>query len=99
MLSSKLSRETDETHLPDNVADCHEMIMGMSNQIRQLTHRIKWLSRKIFGSSSEQMRVDPADLTFFGEENFPGLEVELESPKPSDEEEENKTAKTKQRSR
>jgi transposase len=60
----------------------------MARDIEQYQSRIDYLTRRLFGRSSE--RLDPSELTFFGDTNFLGAEVE-EEPAPQETEETEKT--------
>ena len=67
-----------EDKLPDNVEQCHTLIRELARDIGQYQSRIDYLTRRLFGRSSE--RIDPAELTFFGEKNLLGAQVEQEPP-------------------
>lgn len=56
--------------LPDDIAQCHAMIAAQAQTIQQLSFRVDFLLRRLFGSRSE--RVDPNQLVFEG--------VETEAP-------------------
>ena len=60
-----------EEKLPENVPQCHALIHEMARDIAQYQTRIDYLTRRLFGRSSERM--DPAELTFFGEANPAGV--------------------------
>ena len=67
-----------EDKLPDNVEQCHTLIRELARDIGQYQSRIDYLTRRLFGRSSE--RIDPAELTFFGEKDLLGAPVEQEPP-------------------
>ena len=75
------------SRLPTDVPKCHELIRELARDIEQYQSRIDYLTRRLFGQRSE--RLDPGELTFFGEENFPGAEVEkapgVEEPEATEE--------------
>lgn len=56
--------------LPDDIAQCHAMIEAQAQMIQQLSSRLDFLARRLFGPRSE--RVDPNQLVFEG--------VEAEAP-------------------
>ncbi len=76
--------------LPTAPRQCHELICEMARDIEQYQSRIDYLTRRLFGRSSE--RIDPGELTFFGDADFPGAEVE-EEPAPEETEATEKTRK------
>lgn len=51
--------------LPKNIETCHELIGQLLAENRQMQARIDWLSRKLFGRSSE--RAAAGELEFFGQ--------------------------------
>ncbi len=53
------------SQLPKNVETCHELIGQLQADMRQMQARIDWLSRKLFGRSSE--RAAAGELEFFGQ--------------------------------
>jgi transposase len=72
-----------EVDLPDNLQECHQLILELVSDIGQYRSRIDYLTRRVFGRRSE--RIDPSELTFFGEKDFPGAEVEEEPAAAQDE--------------
>ncbi len=62
-----------EDQLPESLEQCHVLIREMARDIAQYQGRIDYLTRRLFGRRSE--RLDPSELTFFGEARFPGAEV------------------------
>ncbi len=63
-----------EENLPENLAQCHALIRELARDIAQYRMRIDYLTRRLFGRSSE--RIDPSELTFFGEKDLLGAELE-----------------------
>jgi transposase len=63
-----------EETLPHDIKQCHALIQELARDITQYQSRIDYLTRRLFGRSSE--RIDPSELTFFGDPNLPGAEVE-----------------------
>jgi len=67
-----------EEKLPEEITQCHALIQEMARDIAQYQTRIDYLTRRLFGRSSEQMA--PAELTFFGEANPAGVEPDEAAP-------------------
>lgn len=44
-----------------------QKIFEQDQTIQQLTEQVEFLSKKLFGSSSEKTKVDPGQLTLFGD--------------------------------
>ena len=63
-----------EEKLPEEITQCHALIHELVRDIGQYQTRIDYLTRRLFGRSSEQMA--PAELTFFGEAIGSGVEAE-----------------------
>jgi len=64
--------------LPESLAECHALIVELARDVAQYQSRIDFLTRRLFGRSAE--RFDPADVMFFGQNNFPGTETPAEPP-------------------
>lgn len=62
-----------EDNLPENLEQCHALVRELVRDIAQHQMRIDYLTRRLFGRRSE--RLEPGELTFFGERDFPGAEV------------------------
>jgi transposase len=62
------------TDLPADLSQCHQMIQEMARDILQYQSRIDYLTRRLFGRRSE--KIDPSELTFFGQNDFPASEPE-----------------------
>lgn len=84
-----------EEKLPTDIKQCHALIREMVHDIGQYQSRIDYLTRRLFGRRSEQM--DPGALTFFGDANFPGAEVEDEPAPQEDETTEEAPARSSRR--
>ena len=67
--------------LPDEVPACHALIGEMARDIEQYQKRIDYLTRRVFGRSSEKM--DPNGLTFFGQDEPATPAPEAPAPPPS----------------
>ena len=59
-----------------------QKIFEQDQTIQQLTEQVEFLSKKLFGSSSEKTKVDPGQLTLFGD---PVLEEPLTKDEPTEE--------------
>lgn len=59
------ARSPETLQLPPDVEQCHALIGELVKDIAKYQHQIEWLQRRMFGRSSE--RIDPSELTFFGE--------------------------------
>ncbi len=84
-----------EDQLPDTIEACHALILELASDIGGYRSRIDYLTRRLFGRRSERM--DSEELTFFGEKNFPGAEVEQEPAPPEVEEPEEAPARPSRR--
>ena len=51
------------SELPDDIAACHELIRALGAQVEQLSSRVDYLVRRVFGTKSE--RIDPNQLPLF----------------------------------
>jgi transposase len=60
--------------LPTDLTQCHQLIQEMARDIVQYQSRIDYLARRLFGRRSE--KIDASELTFFGQEDFPGSELD-----------------------
>ena len=57
-------------------------MMEQANKIDTLIEQVEFLSKKLFGSSSEKTKIDPGQLTLFGD---PVLEEPLTKDEPTEE--------------
>jgi transposase len=65
--SHRLSEEIDPKALPEDIEQCHALILALAGDLEDIRARLDYLTRRLFGRRSEKVGPGEGQLSLFGE--------------------------------